>query len=63
MKSWQVIRYNNIDYEEEIYKTFFDEKTAVNWFDDFCLETPRSHFKEWNYELFDCYGELLNCTV
>lgn len=63
MKQWLVIRYNNKDFEEHIYKTFNNEEEAIKWFDDFTLETPPSHFKEWSYELLDCYGEMLNCTL
>lgn len=63
MKQWIIIRYNNKDFEERIYKTFNNEDEAIKWFDNFTLETPRSHFKEWSYELLDCYGEMLNCTL
>lgn len=62
MKQWFIVRYNK-DCEEHIYKTFNNEEEAIKWFDDFTLETPLSHFKEWSYELIDCYGEILNCTL
>lgn len=63
MKQWLIIRYNNKDFEEHIYKTFNSEEKAVNWFDDFTLNTAQSHFKEYSYELIDCYGEIINCTL
>ena len=63
MKQWLVIRYNNKDYKEHIYKTFYTEADAVKWFDNLTLTKPITHFKKFSYELHDCYGEIINATL
>ena len=63
MKQWIVIRYNNKDYNEYIYKIFNSEIEAVKCFDDLTLTKPLTHFKKYSYELHDCYGEIINATI
>ena len=63
MKQWLIIRYNNKDHIEHIYKIFYDEEEAVKWFDNLTLNKPVNHFKRFSYELHDCYGEIINVTL
>ena len=46
MRQWLIIRYNNKDYKEKVFKTFSNELEAIKYFDDLTLNKPLEHFKK-----------------
>lgn len=63
MKQWIITQENKLTHKEKVFKIFYNEDEAVKYFDDLSYKRKPSHFKKYSYELQDCYGEILNCTL